>query len=120
MKIRPFFELTGGVYKVSIYTEAWSEGDKNLMTRFGQPEIDLGGDFLVVSDVLFTLPNNLARIMSESPFSQSFDGADYESPSDAEIMAKLWQGEISLRITDAVSTLRSLQDDYTSETVETV
>lgn len=112
MKIREFYVLDNDVYKVSIYTEDWSQRDKQLMGKYGEPEVQLGGVFTGSNG--FTLPTELMHIMSESPFVQSFDGRDF---THAEDMSNLWADEVSARITEAVATLRSNDDDYTREEV---
>lgn len=114
MKLRTFKSLKDDVYKVTIYTEDWSTNDINLMLKFGEPEIDLGGEF---EEPDFTLNTNLVRIKTESPFNVSFDARDYE---DAEERADLWATTISERITTAVTTLRAQSDTFTSETVENI
>lgn len=103
MKIRIFTSLKNGVYHARIHTEDWSENDRELMKKYGEPEINLGG-FFSYSDVQdwgswnnnsggdaknkklsgkksevsftddgFRLDDNYARIMTESPFTQKFD-----------------------------------------------
>ena len=115
MNIRSFYTLQNDVYKVKIVTEDWSQGDTTLMATFGEPEIDLGGSF--TGPPSYDLPSNLAKIMSESPFTQSFDSRDY---ADAEDRANVWGSEIGDRIDAAVVALRAQADDYTREEVETV
>jgi len=115
MKIRKYSTLADDIYKISLYTEDWSEADKNLIAKFGEPEIDLGGDF--TGPPAFTLSTNLVRIMSESPFTQSFDGRDY---ADADDRAVVWKDEVSLRIVSAVTALRALSDSFSGEEVENV
>jgi hypothetical protein len=117
MKIRTFKKLEGGVYRISIYTQDWSELDRNLMTKFDEPEIDKGGDFTGAPSVSYTLDNDLARIMSESPFTAAFDIDDY---ADAHDRAEVWADTIQARITSAVTTLRLNADGYTSEEVTEV
>ena len=115
MQIRRFYTLTDGVYKVSIRTEQWSQLDQQLMAKYGEPEIDLGGSF--TGPPAFDLSSNLVKIMSESPFTQSFDSADY---ADAEDRANVWAAAISSRLDTAVTDLRTNDDDFTREEVETV
>ena len=115
MKIRTFYTLQNDVFKVKVVTENWSEGDLSLMGLFGEPEVDIGGTF--TGPPAYTLPSNLARILSESPFTQSFDSRDY---ADAEDRANVWGDEIVAKIDAAVVALRALSDDYTREEVETV
>jgi hypothetical protein len=118
MKIRTFKKLDNDVYRVSIYTEDWSEGDTLLMQKFGEPEIDLGGDF-GGSPVLFTLDNDLKRIKTDSPFAAAFDARDYGA-TDAKAFANVWALELSDRIAAAVATLRMAVDGFTTEQVEEI
>lgn len=119
MKIRTFYMLVNDVYSISVYTEDWSEGDRKLMEKFGEPQIDLGGSF-GSGPTAYTLPNRLASILSNSPFTQSFDARDYLTTPTAEERADIWATEIATRLTSAVTTLRANDDDYSRETVETV
>ena len=118
MKIRTFKKLEDGIYRVSIYTEDWSEGDILLMEKFSEPEIDLGGDF-GDSPVLFTLDNDLKRVKTDSPFAAAFDARDYTAPV-AKAYANLWATTISDRIAAAVATLRASVDGFTTEEVEEI
>lgn len=54
MKIRIFKKLVDGVFHVRVQTEDWSERDRCLMVKYGEPELNLGGTF-VHEDVQFTL-----------------------------------------------------------------
>ena len=117
MKIRTFKKLVDGVYQVSMYTEAWSELDRQLMAKFSEPEIDLGGDFTGAPSVSYTLANDLQRVMSESPFNMVFDIADY---ADAYDRAEVWHATMVVRITSAITTLRLNADGYSGESVTEV
>lgn len=118
MKIRTFFILSNDVYRASVYTEDWSQADTDLMVKYGEPQIDLGGSFHDVH-VVFTLPTVLKNIKSESPFAQQFDARDSD-PETAKARAECWATEIGSRITTAVGTLRGNDDDYSGETVVVV
>ena len=118
MNIRQFSRLQNGVYTVTIKTEDWSEHDKLLMARYGEPSIDLGGEFN--SDdpyVWFDLSSNLVLIMSESAFTQGFDSRDY---ADAEDRANLWKTDIVSRLVSEITIMRAQEDGFTQEEVETV
>lgn len=115
MKIREFYVLDNDVYKVSIYTEDWSQRDKQLMGQYGEPEVQLGGIF--TGSYSFTLPTELMHVMSESPLIQSFDSRDF---TYAEDMSNRWADEIAVRITEVIATLRAHDDDYTREEVVNV
>ena len=118
MNIRIFSTLTAGVYKVTVKTEDWSEGDKDLMQRYGEPVIDVGSAFTgTVPYVAFTLPTRTMRVMSESPFTERFD---FRDTADAEDRANAWKTAVVARITDAVAILRSNEDTFTREDVLTL
>jgi hypothetical protein len=115
MKLRKYFSVTDGVYKVSLRTESFSEVDQQLMAKFGEPEIDVGGSF--TGPPAFELPADLRRIRSESPFTMKFDSDDYV---DADERAETWSTEMSTKIADAMTTLRANTDDFTKEEVENI
>ena len=118
MKIRVYSTAEQAVYVVTIRTEDWSEGDRLLMARFGQPTINLGGDFSTVMPyVEFELPDRYAQIMSDSPFTQCFDTRDH---ADAEARATAWKTSTITKITDAIESMRAQDDDFTGEEVVTV
>ncbi len=113
MNIRTFKQILGDVYQVSINTEEWSEGDNELMASYGEPEVDLGGDF--TGPPAFTLPTNFSKIKSGSPMIASFDGQDFV---DAEQRADVWASEMITRIKAEIDVLRSNSDTFTGEDVE--
>lgn len=119
MKIRTFFTLENKVYRAVVHTEDWSERDIQLMEKYGEPEIDVGGTFGAYA-LAFTLANDLRKIHSESPFSQGFDTRDFDSAEDAEDRVNTWADEIRERISAAVATLRQLNDEYGREEVLTI
>jgi len=119
MKVRIYNTIEDDVYKVTMYTEDWSENDIGLMIKFDEPEVDVGGSFTDGESVpiTFTLPSQLVRIRSESPLNVAFDGRDYDEP---DVYAEIWSSTMLTRITSAMSTLRSHTDDFTSETVVSI
>jgi len=48
MKIRTFYEVINGKYYATLHTEDWSEQDQNLIDKFGEPEINVGGTYTVL------------------------------------------------------------------------
>lgn len=115
MKARTFKFVENGVYKVSIYTEDWSEHDVGLMVKYSEPEMDVGGDF--TGAVTFELPNRLVRIRNESPFTVSFDSRD---SAEAEDRADVWALTVLARLDTAVTTLRANVDEFSSESVTNI
>ena len=114
MKIRVVTEIIGNVFTVQISTVEWSEGDNELMASYGEPEIDLGGDF--TGPPAFSLPHSFSRIKSGSPFVGKFD---YDDDVQAESYAGVWEAEIIVILKAAITTLRANDDTFTGETVET-
>jgi len=115
MKLRKYFSVSDGVYKVSLRTEEFSEVDQQLMAKFGEPEIDVGSSF--TGPPAFDLSADLRRIRSESPFTMKFDVDDY---ADADDRATVWADEMTTRIGTAMTTLRANTDDFTKEEVENI
>ncbi len=115
MQLRKFFSVQDGVYKVVLRTETFSELDQQLMAKYGEPEIDLGGSF--TGPPAYDLSSDLRRLRSESPFTMKFDIDDYV---DADDRATVWATEMSTRITAAMATLRANSDTFTDEQVETI
>lgn len=118
MKIRTFKSLENGVYRVVLRTEDWSQGDQTLIAKYGEPLVNIGGDLSSsYSGEDFLLDDRYVGVLSESPFSQSFDSRDYD---DAEERAATWAGYVALAIRNAVVDLRTNSDGFTTESVETV
>jgi hypothetical protein len=120
MKMRIFTQLEDGVYNVIIHTEDWSQRDIQLMEKYGEPEIDVGGSFDgdgSSGSATFDLDSKLYGVKTASPFSQGFDARDYE---DAGARALVWKTEIQHRITEAVLELREQDDEFTKEEVVSV
>ena len=89
-----------------------------LIAKYGESTIQLGGSFLGESPYVdFELSEDLALIMSESPFTQRFDSRDY---ADAEDRANLWKTTIQDRIAIAIDALRANGDTFTREEVTTL
>ena len=76
--LRVFQEIDNDIWKLTFVNdpEYLSEGDKKLMSQFGEPEIDLGGTFLAETANEFTLPTKKAKVRSDFPYTSSFDSRD--------------------------------------------
>jgi len=77
MKIRTIKKIENDVFQVIKSTEDFSEADVQLMEKYGEPEVDLGGTFTASPD--FTFPTRLEKIKTESPFTQTFDSRDLDA-----------------------------------------
>lgn len=116
MKIRSFKSVTNGVYRVIIRIEDVSQQDEQLMLQYGQPTVELGGTFTPVAPApQFTLPARSALILAgDYVFRQEFDSRDTDY---AAADATAWHAEVVDRITEAMITLRTNTDTFTTEEV---
>lgn len=131
MKIRVIKKLYDGVFESRIHTEDWSELDRELMVKYGEPEINLGGEIPYVlrndeqssdssSDPgkYIVLDDVYARIMTESPFVRKFDSRDFDGGVDeAMAAAAAWAFEIEARILEKVRLLREKDTFFTTEEI---
>jgi hypothetical protein len=115
VKVRQFNEVSNDVFKVILNTEDWSEADQALMEKFGEPEIDVGGIF--TGPPGYSMPSDLVKLASESPFVAGFDLRDF---ANAQARATVWGTAITLRISTAITTLRSQTDTFTKELVTVI
>lgn len=129
MKIRIFKRVVDGVFDVRIQTEDWSQHDIDLMVKYGEPEINLGGEIAYVpvnvegsssssgGTETVLLDDNYARIMTESPFTYKFDSRDYDGVDNARQIASAWASEIEARIVDKVRMLRDKDTFFNTEEI---
>jgi hypothetical protein len=128
MKIRIFKRIVDGVFDVRIQTEDWSQHDIDLMVKYGEPEINLGGEIAYVpvnvegssssgGTETVLLDDNYARIMTESPFTYKFDSRDYDGVDNARQIASAWASEIEARIADKVRMLRDKDTFFNTEEI---
>jgi len=114
MKIQTKKVVEDRKYYVSIYTSDFSEVEELRMVNYGEPDISMGG---VIG--LAEYPVTYRKLKTGSPFKFVADGRDYALDSDAETAADEWAAEIITRIKAAVDAIRSLDDTFTEESLET-
>jgi hypothetical protein len=114
MKIRTLKTINNQKYTVQIETDDFSEEEIQFMEKYSEPELDIGGSF--TGPPAITLPANLVRLKSDSPFREVFD---FRDDVQAEAQADVWGDEIVVRIKAAMDTLRANMDDFSGETLET-
>lgn len=121
MKIRTFKYISDQKYFVEIRTEDFSEGDLVLMQKFGEPEINVGGLYGAEDGPTSTwiAPDRYVRVRQGfQPFSAFFDQRNYGTEADDRANALL--STITTRITDAMTVLRAMADEFSSETITNV
>ena len=103
-------------YVVAISLEQWSDTDLKLMQAYGEPTIDVGGDF-DDSTTSFSLDTNMVRLLRDFPISQRFDATELE---DAEAQRDLYADTITDRIVSALAVLRARDTLVGSRTITTI
>ena len=135
MKIRIFKRIVDSVFDVRIQTEDWSQHDIDLMVKYGEPEINIGGEIEYVpvntaadgsssssasspgGTETLLLDDNYVRIMTESPFTYKFDSRDYDGMDNARQIAFAWASAIESRIVDKVRALRDRDSFLATEEI---
>lgn len=123
MKIRIIKKLTDNVFDVRVYTEDWSANDRELMIKYGEPEINIGGVVSYHSDatdeqVSLQFDDAYERIMTESPFTRKFDARDYNnSVEEAKAAAIAWSSSLENIIVAHVRNLREKDEFFTTEEI---
>lgn len=121
-KIRINKSISNNVYFVHIENDptALSEGDKEKIHKFGEPEINLGGTFLEGTENEFTLPDKFVRICSEFPQTIRFDSRDERFQANITEKIDAYIAAILTAFREAFASLRSREDTFSSELVENI
>lgn len=119
LRVNQSIENTKRVFLFVHDLTALSQSDKDLLAKFGEPEINLGGTF-TTSSVDWTLPNNYVKIVSGMPARMEFDVAVAPfSTSTADRLAT-YRTTITSRFSTAITDLRANGDTFTNEYVTQV
>jgi hypothetical protein len=111
MRIKIEKSVTDGVYKVKFITEDFSVSETELMTKFGEPEVEMGGTFTVGSDV-WSISSNLKKIETDFPVEVLFDSRDN---ANAMAHAMNYKNIIVVRMQTEMQTLKTNYDGFTGE-----
>lgn len=121
-KFRIFKSIDNNVYKAEFVNDmtGFSEADKLLIQKFGEPEINMGGTFLTGTSNEYTLPDSYARIRSDFPQTIEMDAK--AAPFDTETLTKVnaYVDGIVEKLSTTMSAFRAAHpsDTYTGEVVE--
>lgn len=110
MKKRVLRDMDNGVYRIILLTEDWSEGDRELIARFGEPEINVGGEVNYIIDgetKTRTLGDEYVCLLRGFPYQRGFDARDYASVEEAVALGVAWKEMVLSRIDAAVLALRA-------------
>jgi hypothetical protein len=126
IKIQTLIDNINQRYHAQISILDMSELVENLSLEFGEPIINVGGNFSAqakrpedeeFTQIEFSLPTKHRRLDSDFPVIEIFDLKDN---CDADLYAKVWTEEICDRIVCAKNELLKLQSNFTGETIKTV
>ncbi len=118
MKLRVYQTITNDVYVLTFVNDpsAISKQDQELMQKFGEPEINAGGDFGTSPDT-FTLPEEYVKIKDGFPLRKEFDSRQTPFSTNTVTKVNSYRDAIVTRVTAAVTTLREEADTFTSEKI---
>jgi len=120
--------------KRSIVNEIWSitfsldlaalpESDKELMRKFGEPTINVGGTFAdptYPTAFSYTLPEAFILVRTDMPYTQLFDAKSADFMTNTQAKALLYEDTFISRYQAAFTALRSLTDTFSGERVVTL
>ena len=123
MKKRVFQWMEHSVYRVIVITEDWSEGDRELMDQFGEPEINVGGEVAYAyeeENKVHAFGDEYMGIRRGFPYSRGFDSRDFSSVDEAVAVGKAWKELILGRIDAAVVALRQKATPLPTEEISEI
>lgn len=94
-----------------------STNDAQLMEKYGQPLIDVGGVFLSGTENEFTLPNKLLELRAGFPYVAYFDSRDPAFKDNTVTKVNGYRDAIIARLTAAANTLRTNVDHFSGEKI---
>jgi hypothetical protein len=96
-----------------------SEADKQLMAKFGEPEINVGGTIdgptIQGEETEYTLPAKYIKIRSGLPYTREFDSKTTPFNTHTQEKAEAYQAAFVSRYTQALVELRANEDTFSGE-----
>lgn len=133
MKKRVVMTMDNAVYRMIVDTEDWSMGDRKLMTQFGEPEVDVGGDVSYISTFdgevrTKTFGHEYIRVMHGFPYCRGFDSRDYgtddqteeERCAEAVAVGNAWKEKLLRDLDAKVLALRAMHAPLPTEEVSEI
>jgi hypothetical protein len=114
--------IDNDVFKITFSLDISSlpESDKELLRKFGEPTIDIGGTYEPSVGEDYTLPTKYIRIKSDLPHTQEFDGKSAEYAENTKEKALKFQEVFISNYNDAFIALRAKADTFTGEQIENI
>jgi len=126
LKIKRYIENDVWKLMFSLDAVSLSENDKELIRKFGEPEINIGGTYLTGDPEEYTLQDKYLRVRTDLPYIQEFDAKSLDFPGQAaaqlaaQAQALAFQTSFVTNYEAAFITLRATGDTFTGEYVENI
>jgi|688.fasta_scaffold1640654_1 hypothetical protein len=128
LKIKKFIENDVWKINFTLDTTTLPESDKELIRKFGEPQIDIGGTYLSGTPNQYVLPTKYIRVRSDLPFTQEFDAKSHidflTTPAIAkastQARALAFQTYFINAFTAAFVALRNSRDTFTGEYIANI
>lgn len=120
LKIKRFIDNDVWKINFSLDINSLSEHDKDLIRKFGEPQINIGGVYLEGSPNEYTLPDKYLRVRSDLPFTQEFDAKSPDFETATQVKAQAFQDTFTDAYLEAFTTLRTSADTFTGEYIENI
>lgn len=104
----------------SLDTQSLAESDKDLIRKFGEPQINIGGTFLDSTPNEYSLPAKFLRVRSDLPYTQEFDSKSPDYSTNTLTKALAFQESFITKYHEAFTDLRSNTDTFTGEQIENI
>ena len=95
------------------------ESDKDLIRKFGEPQINAGGDFGVAPNA-YNLPDRWIKIKTDLPYTQEFDSKSPLFITNIQTKAEAYQTAFKSAYAYAFTALRMKADTFTGEEIYNV
>jgi hypothetical protein len=114
--------IDNDVWKItfSLDLASLSESDKDLIRKFGEPQINVGGIFLSGTENEYTLPDKYIRVRTHLPFTQEFDSKSPSFSENTQVKALAFQQFFVEQYSQAFTDLRDNPDTFTGEYIENI
>ena len=119
LKIKRSIENDIWKIQFSLDSSSLPESDKDLMRKFGEPQINVGGSFGIAPDN-YTLPDKWVRVKTDLPYTQEFDSKSDAFAMNTQIKAEAYQTAFKAAYAYAFTALRVKADTFTGEEIYNV
>jgi hypothetical protein len=119
LKIKRTIENDVWKIQFSIDLTTLPESDKELIRKFGEPQLNAGGTFGIAPDD-YILPDKWIRVKSDLPYTQEFDSKSPLFVTNIQTKAEAYQTAFKAAYARAFTALRMKADTFTGEEIYNV